>query len=119
MRNLPLWPVVLVTGAGMALVVALLAAWLVLDRLQAAAWMWFKFHGYGEHGWITLGRTTAWYFSCGMTGLVLCAAGLWHSARSSGLHLAARLARLALLLAVGSLAVYWLLASSGLNRWRE
>jgi hypothetical protein len=46
-------------------VVAILQWSVVFERLWAAVWAWYKFEGYGEHGYIDVGQTTQGLFLLG------------------------------------------------------
>jgi hypothetical protein len=65
----------------MVLVAAALQWGVVVERLSAAAWAWYKFSGYGGGGHIVLGPATQTLFILGST--VLAASGYVLSKRES------------------------------------
>ncbi len=63
--------------ASLVILLAAIVQWVVLlERGWAAGWSWYKFHGYGEGGYITVGRksqTIFYILSCtlALVGLLL------------------------------------------------
>jgi len=96
---------------------SLLALLAVAERLLAAAWQWYKFSGYETPGVITLSSRTAWLFAGLMGVLILVALVIRRlEARSSGR--ASTIARLSFWISAMAIALFVVLAFSGLNHWR-
>jgi len=101
-----------------ALLAALALSGLVVERIIAAMWQWYKFAGQLDPGHINLSLSTGLFFS----SLVVATFGFSLCIR----HLAKRLAATravawsswAMYVALGAAASYWLLGLSVLNVWR-
>jgi hypothetical protein len=90
----------------------------VLERLIAAAWLWYKFAGYSNDGYINLSLKTGYLFSGLLAttfGFALCVNRI--AARRSA-HRAAAWSLWAMHVTVGVVVAYWLLGWSPLNAWR-
>ena len=105
-------------GSWGCLAAASFASCLVLERLGAALWQWYKFEGTGGGGHVTLSQSTA---ALGSVCLAVLAATSLTLRRVAVAHAAPRPAARSLLaaaLAVGCAAAYWGLGVSPLNEWR-
>ena len=105
-------------GSWACLAAAALASILVLERLSAALWQWYKFEGSGGGGHITLSQSTATLASVCLAVLAAASLLLWRVAGTHSAHGPATRSLLAAALAVGCAAAYWGLGVSPLNEWR-
>ena len=104
-------------GSWACLAAAALASILVLERLSAALWQWYKFEDSGG-GHITLSQSTATLAIVCLAVLAAASLVLW---RIAGIHAArgpAARSSIAAALAVGCAAAYWGLGASALYEWR-
>jgi hypothetical protein len=100
------------------LAVALTLFALVLERLSAAMWQWYKFSGYSDDGHITLSFRTGLYFSAVLASTFGIAFWLNRTANREAAPRAVRWSFLAMCVAALALVAYWLLGASSLNVWR-
>jgi len=105
-------------GSWFCLVVSAFSCILVLERLSAALWQWYKFRDFGGGGHITLSQSTA-ALACACLAVLIAASLLvWRVARSDSAIRPAARSLLAAALALGCAAAYLGLGVSPLNDWR-
>lgn len=96
-----------------------LAFLLVAERAVAALWQWYMFQGYPTNGIITLSLRTAATFTVTMATLLVSSQFVTRVSKRRSEAPGYRLARFATLISAGAFALYWLVALSPLNEWRN
>ncbi len=96
-----------------------LAFLLVAERAVAALWQWYKFYGYPTKGIITLSLRTAATFTVTVTALLVSAQFVTRVSKRRSEAPGYRLGKFATLITAGAFALYWLVALSPLNEWRN
>ena len=96
-----------------------LAFLLVAERAVAALWQWYMFYGYPTKGIITLSLRTAATFTVTMAALLVSSQLVTRVSKRRSEAPGYRLAKLATLISAGAFALYWLVALSPLNEWRN
>lgn len=96
-----------------------LAFLLVAERAVAALWQWYMFYGYPTKGIITLSLRTAATFTVTMAALLVSLQFVTRVSKRRAEAPGYRLAKLATLISAVAFALYWLVALSPLNEWRN
>lgn len=96
-----------------------LAFLLVAERAVAALWQWYMFHGYPTKGIITLSLRTAATFTATMAALLASSQFVTRVSKRRSEVPGYRLGKFATLISAGAFALYWLVALSPLNEWRN
>lgn len=96
-----------------------LAFLLVAERAVAALWQWYMFQGCPTNGIITLSLRTAVIFTVTMAALLVSLQFVTRVSKHRSETPGYRLAKFATLISTGAFALYWLVALSPLNEWRN
>jgi hypothetical protein len=97
---------------------ALVLLALVIERLMAAAWQWYKFSGYSNDGHISLSLRTGLVFSCVLVVVFAGAVCLHRLAKRCSATHAVAYSRWAIYIVMVVIFSYWLLGMSSFNVWR-